>query len=133
MIHRTFRSLDEPPKLLGFSLRQWTALIAGSSALLALTYAAHVPAKVAITLFVFAIGLPAALMYISESGGLKLGGVLRDAWRWRVGAHTLPAASSQSGPTPRGLLVAGPSAASAPPRRTSEPLRGPGVGREEQR
>ena len=32
MIHRTFRSLDDAPKLVGFTLRQWAALIAGAGA-----------------------------------------------------------------------------------------------------
>ena len=34
MIHRTFSSLDDPPKLVGFTVRQWAALIAASSLLL---------------------------------------------------------------------------------------------------
>jgi uncharacterized membrane protein len=110
VIHRTFRSLDDPPKLLGFSLHQWAALVAGASALLALSYATQLPAKAAITLFVFAIGLPAALTYVSDSGGLQLGVLLRDAWRWRASAHTLQPASPQSRPHPPGLLVAGPPA-----------------------
>jgi hypothetical protein len=28
VIHRTFRSLDQPPKLVGLTIRQWAALIA---------------------------------------------------------------------------------------------------------
>ena len=31
MIHRTFRSLDDPPKLVGFTIRQWVTLIAASA------------------------------------------------------------------------------------------------------
>jgi hypothetical protein len=107
VIHRTFRSLDDSPKLLGFSVRQWLLLIGGASSLLALVYATHIPTKAAITLCVFLIGLPAALMYVSESGGLQLGVLLRDACRWRLRAHTLKAASPQ-GSRPPGLLVAGP-------------------------
>ncbi len=78
MIHRTFRSLDEAPKLVGFTLRQWAGLIAGASAVLGLVYLAHLPTKAAITLSVFLVGLPAALTYVSESGGLQLGALLRD-------------------------------------------------------
>lgn len=91
MIHRTFRSLDEAPKLLGFSLRQWGALIAGTCAVLGLVYLAHLPTKPAITLCVFVIGLPAALMYVSESGGLQLGVLLADMCRWRISRQSLPA------------------------------------------
>jgi len=103
VIHRTFRSLDDAPKLVGFTLRQWAALIAGASAVLGVVYAAHLPARAAITLCVFLIGLPAALTFVSESGGLQLGVLLRDMWRWRWSAKTLPAASAQS--RARGLLV----------------------------
>jgi hypothetical protein len=91
VIHRTFRSLDEAPKLVGFTLRQWAGLIAGASAVLGLVYLAHLPTKAAITLSVFLVGLPAALTYVSESGGLQLGALLRDLWRWRVGRRFLPA------------------------------------------
>jgi hypothetical protein len=93
VIHRTFRSLDQPPKLVGFTARQWATLIALTTTVLAVVFAAHVPVKAAITLCVFLIGLPAALMYVSESGGLQLGALLRDAVRWRSRAPVLPAAS----------------------------------------
>jgi hypothetical protein len=90
VIHRTFRSLDEAPKLVGFTLRQWAGLIAGASAVLGLVYLAHLPTKAAITLSVFLVGLPAALTYVSESGGLQLGPLLRDLCRWRVSRQFLP-------------------------------------------
>jgi hypothetical protein len=91
VIHRTFRSLDEAPKLVGFTLRQWVGLIGGASAVLGLVYVAHLPTKPAITLCVFLVGLPAALTYVSESGGLQLGALLRDLCRWRVARQSLPA------------------------------------------
>jgi hypothetical protein len=62
------------------------------------------PTKPAITLCVFVIGLPAALTYVSESGGLQIGVLLREMWRWRWSTHTLPAAS-QTRASARGLLV----------------------------
>jgi len=91
VIHRTFRSLDEAPKLVGFTMRQWAGLIAGASAVLGLVYVAQLPTKAAITLGVFLVGLPAALTYVSESGGLQLGALLRDLCRWRVRRQFLPA------------------------------------------
>lgn len=104
MIHRTFRSLDDAPKLVGFTLRQWATLIAGASVVLGVVYVAHLPARASITLCVFVIGLPAALTYVSESGGLHLGVLLRDMWRWRSRAKTFaaPAAGDRCG---RGLHV----------------------------
>ncbi len=104
MIHRTFRSLDEAPKLVGFTLKQWALLIAGTGAVLGAVYAVHLPAKPAITLCVFVIGLPAALTYVSESGGLQLGVLLREMWRWRWSVKTLPAATPGDKHV-RGLLV----------------------------
>jgi len=105
VIHRTFRSLDEHPKLVGFTIRQWAALMAGSTLILGFVHFAHLPAKPAITLCVFTVGLPAALTYVSESGGLQLGILLRDMCRWRLGTKCL-AAVSPADRAPRGVLIA---------------------------
>ena len=104
MIHRTFRSLDEAPRLVAFTIKQWAVLMAGSAAVLGLIHLSHLPTKPAITLAVFVIGLPAALTYVSESGGLQLGVLLREMWRWRWSRHALPPASPER-PRARGLLV----------------------------
>ena len=89
MIHRTFRSLDEPPKLVGFTIRQWAALIAAAALVLAFVHVTGLHARAAITLLVFAVGVPAALAYVSESGGLALGVLLADMLRWRGGPKHL--------------------------------------------
>lgn len=94
MIHRTFRSLDEAPKLVGFTVKQWAALIAGSGVVLGVIHLAHLPTKPAVTLCVFVIGLPAALTYVSESGGLQLSVLLRAMWRWRWSSHHLSASTA---------------------------------------
>ena len=104
MIHRTFRSLDEAPRLVVFTIKQWAVLIAGTLTVLALIHFSGLPTKPAITLCVFAIGLPAALTYVSESGGLQLGVLLRECWRWRWARHQLAPASPDH-PRARGLLV----------------------------
>ena len=41
MIHRTFRSLDDAPKLVGFTIRQWAALIADSLLVLGFVHLAR--------------------------------------------------------------------------------------------
>jgi hypothetical protein len=104
VIHRTFRSLDDPPKLVGFTIRQWVALIAGAAIVLAIVHFAHLPAKAAITLLVFTIGLPAALAYVSESGGLQLGILLIDVCRWRLRTKSLAAACAADRES-RGVLI----------------------------
>jgi hypothetical protein len=103
VIHRTFRSLDESPKLVFFTIKQWLGLIAGSALVFGLIYLAGLPTKPAISLFVFAVGLPAALTYVSESGGLQIGVLLREMWRWRWSPKTLVAASPKT--RAPGLLV----------------------------
>lgn len=105
MIHRTFRSLDDAPKLVGFTIRQWTALIGGALVVIAVVHLTQLPTKVAITLLVFTIGLPAALSYVSESGGLQLGVLLRDLCRWRMRSKQLPAACIADR-DPRCVLIA---------------------------
>jgi hypothetical protein len=104
VIHRTFRSLDEAPRLVAFTIKQWAVLIVGTLAILALIHVSGLATKPAITLCVFVIGLPAALTYVSESGGLQLGVLLRECWRWRWSHHVLPPASPER-PHARGLLV----------------------------
>ena len=71
MIHRTFRSLDQPPKLVGFTAVQWCWLIADLAVVLAVVLVTGMPAKAAITLLAFAVGLPATLAYVSEAGGIQ--------------------------------------------------------------
>jgi hypothetical protein len=92
VIHRTFRSLDEPPKLLGFTAKQWCLLISDLTAVIAIVLSARVPPKVAITLLAFFVGLPATLMYVSDVGGARIGGLLIDALRWRTAPKLLRAA-----------------------------------------
>jgi hypothetical protein len=104
VIHRTFRSLDDAPKLVGFTVKQWATLIVGAGSVFGVIHLAHVPMKPAISLCVFLIGLPAALTYVSESGGLQLSVMLRAMWRWRWSKHILSAASPGASRA-RGLLI----------------------------
>jgi hypothetical protein len=104
VIHRTFRSLDDAPKLVGFTIRQWAVLIGGATVALGVVHVAQLPTKVAITLLVFTVGLPGALAYVSESGGLALGRLLADVCRWRLTCKSLPPASSAAMCSP-GVLI----------------------------
>lgn len=106
MIHRTFRSLDDAPKLVGFTIKQWATLILGAGSVLGVIHLAHVPTKPAISLCVFLIGLPAALTYVSETGGLQLSVLLRAMWRWRWSTHILAVASPEDRAV-RGLVILG--------------------------
>jgi len=96
VIHRTFRSLDQPPKLVGFTAVQWCWLIADLTAVLGAVLATGMPAKAAITLLAFAVGLPATLAYVSETGGVSLGRLIADAARWRLDRKQLTPAGEDT-------------------------------------
>ena len=81
-MHRTYRWLDAPPRLFGFTFRQWIVLIASVTAGYGLVKTLHVPAKIAVSTGVFLLGLPAALAYLSEGDGLQVGRLARDALGW---------------------------------------------------
>lgn len=120
MIHRTFRSLDDAPKLVGFTIRQWLALILACVLVLGFVQLTRIGAKPAITIGVFVIGLPAALTYVSESGGLQLERLLADMWRWRVGAKHLQA--SRPGDAAGHCVLISPSCTQREqPRATAQP------------
>ncbi len=107
MTNRTFRSLDAAPKLMLFTAKQWAALISDGIAVYGVIHLGHLATKPAITLAVFLIGLPAALAYVSESGGLVLGQLLTDMVRWRTSTKQLPPASAGTTRS-RGLRIAAP-------------------------
>ena len=82
MVHRTYRRLDEPPKLAGFSFMQWVALIALGGAVFAAERLVGLATQPAISLFTLLVGGPAALIHFSEHGRPSLLRLARDAVRW---------------------------------------------------
>jgi hypothetical protein len=82
MVHRTYRRLDEPPKLAGFSFSEWLGLIGLGAAVFGLVRLLALPTQPAISLFTVLVGTPAALMHFSESGRPSLLRLTRDAVRW---------------------------------------------------
>jgi hypothetical protein len=78
MIHRTYRRLDEPPKLAGFSFAQWLALLMLGGAVYGMCRLLTLPTQPAISLFTVLVGGPAALIYFSESGRPSLLRLVRD-------------------------------------------------------
>lgn len=82
MIHRTYRRLDEPPQLAGFSFMQWLCVIALGGAVFGLEKLLAIPTQPAISLFTFLVGGPAALMHFSESGRPSLLRLGRDVLGW---------------------------------------------------
>jgi hypothetical protein len=115
MIHRTFRSLDQPPKLLGFTIGQWAALVLGAVVTGGFAYMLQLPAKAAITLLVLLLGVPATLLYVSESGGPAVGRLLADLLRWCVTLRRLGADGASAGRRERRLAEALPNVARVDP------------------
>lgn len=102
MSHRTFRSLDEQPRLIGFTFWQWLRLLALSSVVVGLVLLLDLPVKAAVSVCAFGIGVPAALSYVSEAGGVQWGRLIADAWRWRTRRRRLATAA---GSRARGIVV----------------------------
>lgn len=104
MIHTTYRRLDEPPKLAGFSFLQWGGLLVLAGVMYGIEKLISLPTQPAITLFAFTVGLPACLTYLSESGRPSLARLLADAIRWLSSTKTGAAGAG----TPKPLHVAVP-------------------------
>ena len=81
-MHRTYRWLDSPPRLLGFSFGQWVLLVLAVAVGYGVAELLGLPFKVAASAGVFVIGLPAALAYLSEGDGSPVGRVALDGLRW---------------------------------------------------
>jgi len=97
MVHRTFRRLDEPTKLLGFSLAQWTGLIAGGGGVAGLLHVLAVPTKPALTVLAFLVGVPAGLAYTTEHGRMRVGRLLLDTVRSVVAPDELQPGGGRRG------------------------------------
>lgn len=123
MVHRTYRRLDEPPKLAGFSFTQWVALITLGAGVYGLERVLGVATQPAISLFTFLVGGPAALLHFSESGRPTLLRLARDTARWLTHPHTHTAGPGQ----PHTIHVRAARPADPAPRQ--RPRRGQGRGR----
>ena len=98
MIHRTYRRLDEPPKLAGFSFAQWLGLLVLGGAVYGVCRLLSLPTQPAISLFTLLVGGPAALIYFSESGRPSLLRLVRDFLRWALRSHVYEAGSGGARP-----------------------------------
>jgi len=127
VIHRTYRSLDAPVKLVGFTLRQWLGILAGAGLVIGLVVAAGLPAKIGISLCTLLIGVPVAMTYVSENGGLALSAMLRDCVRWRLSPHELPAVCPPRARTPGVVIEAEPFVDDEPEALGSAPAEGWGA------
>jgi hypothetical protein len=121
MVHRTYRRLDEPPQLAGLSFTQWLGVIALAATVFGLEKALSIPTQPAISLFTFAVGGPAALMYFSESTRPSLLRLARDTVRWIVRPRVYRPAPGR--PRPLHILQPAPVGQSrrVRPRRRSRP------------
>lgn len=87
MLHPSYRRLDEPPKLGGFSFLQWCGLLALGGAVGGVEHLLCLPTQPAISLFTLLVGGPAALIHFSESGRPSLLRLVADLTRWLLRAR----------------------------------------------
>ena len=104
-MHRTYRWLDAPPHLMGFTFSQWAMLMLAAGAGYGCVKVLHVPAKVAISTGMFVIGLPAMLAYLSEGDGLGLGRLIADTIHWTCTVRVFDTTVGSSLPRVRGVRV----------------------------
>ena len=103
MTNRTYRLLDAPLRIAGFTPWQWLGMLVGGGGVIAGIYVIGLPTKPAISLAVLLLGPPIALAYLSEDVGLDVGQLLKDALRWIGGPKQLAPGGSENA---RALLVA---------------------------
>jgi len=108
MIHRAYRSLNEPVRLLGFTAAQWLALVATGAVAVGATQLVGLAARPAITACALVVTTVAATAYASEPGGIRPLGLLVDLVRmlWRPSRYASGIAPAAEKPT-LGLLVVG--------------------------
>jgi hypothetical protein len=111
----------------GFSLKQWVVLLVGGGGLIGLVSVLNVPTKPAITLCAFVIGVPAAIAYVSEGGGVSPARLLRDLWHWRTRPSRLHGGAS--GDVTAVLVAAERDDATAAPSKPPRGALGRGPGR----
>jgi hypothetical protein len=114
VIHRAYRSLNDPVKLLGFTAAQWLALVVTGALSIGATEVVGLSVKPAITLCSLVITTVAATAYASEPGGVRPVGLVADTARmlcrprrYAPGIQTTPASPTL------GLLVVGQQASAA--------------------
>jgi len=101
--NETYKHLEDPMRLGGLTLGQWTALC--GSALVAIVfglYLSPLPPGVTIGISLFVAGLPIALSYAVSGVDLGLSDTLAAVYRWaRSAKHYLPG----GGDVPAGYVV----------------------------
>lgn len=108
MIHRAYRTLNDPPKLLGFTGIQWLALVVTGGVTIGATQLLSVPVKPAISFCALVLTTVAAIAYASEPGGVQPLGLIADALRMASRPRTYAAGMPPPSSTPTvGVFVDG--------------------------
>lgn len=108
MIHRAYRSLNDPVKLLGFTAAQWLTLVLTGALAVAATQLVGLSVKPAITVCSLILTSVAATAYASEPGGVRPVGLLLDTVRMLTRSRRYaPGIGSPPAKPTLGLLVTG--------------------------
>jgi hypothetical protein len=109
VIHRAYRSLNEPVRLLGFTAAQWLMLVVTGAAAIAGTQLVGLPARPAITICSLVVTTVAATAYASEPGGVRPVGLLADTMRMVCRSRLYaPGIAPSTGRATLGIVVTGP-------------------------
>lgn len=107
-MHRAYRTLNDPPKLLGFTGWQWVALVLTGALAIGSTQVVGLPVKPAISFCALVLTTVAAIAYATEPGGMQPLGLLADALRMLTRARTYECGMPVADPKAAiGVLVVG--------------------------
>jgi len=108
MHHRAYRTLNDPPKLLGFTGWQWVALLSAGALAVGSTQLVGLPVKPAISFCALVLTTVAAIAYATEPGGMQPLGLLADALRMLTRARVyIPEMPAPAPKAAVGVLVVG--------------------------
>src|SRR5215218_1906785 len=117
MMHRAYRTLNDPPKLLAFTALQWLALVATAALAIGATQLVGMPAKPAISLCALVLTTVAAIAYSSEPGGVQPIGLLRDCVTMALQPREYAPGMPETMTPKLGILVVGDRSQGATPAR----------------
>lgn len=107
MIHRAYRSLNDPVRLLGFTAPQWLTLIVTGALAVGATRLVGLATRPTITICALVLSSVAAVAFAAEPGGARPLGLLYDLLRMLRRPHSYAPGMPPSARPTLGLLVDG--------------------------
>ena len=83
-LRSSYRTLNEPTKLIGLSLGAWAAVIAAGAVAYAFLAVSPLPWRVNFSVIVIGLGAPVGLVVLREPGTIGPGRLLMAVFAWRL-------------------------------------------------